>query len=180
MQLDLATVVPLVVSVLGALGIASIVSQWFSSGKDRRAARAAVLSHLGAVEAGRWANLDDDLGEQYVRLRAAIRELETAALIARVPRRPVVLYAQLALAAFWHTRGELEKYEEPEASSLPTEYSNIVHSAAELVSRAAWSSPATRWVWLRWRQRRVARRLRGMHYDDELVPRIIEAQRFIR
>jgi hypothetical protein len=176
---DLATVVPLVVSVLGALGIASIISQWFAAGKDRRSARAAVLTELAAVEAARWARVREEEAAEHTKFQEAIRQLQTAALIARVPRRPVVLYAQLAMVSLWYTRAQVDKYGEPEASFLPDDFAFVVRETAEMISRAAWTSPATRWIWLPLRQRHIARQLRAIK-DDELVPLIAAAPKFVR
>jgi hypothetical protein len=177
-QLDLATALPLVVSVLGVLGVGTIIGQWFAGGKDRRAARAAVLAELGEVEAARWARGDDESAERTA-FQTAIRQLQTAALIARLPRRPVVLYSQLALVSLWYTRSQLDLYDDPEASGLPGDFALIVREAAEMISKAAWASPATRWIWLPRRQRQVAGRAQAIEHP-ELARFIADAPRFVR
>jgi hypothetical protein len=152
----------------------------FAAGKDRRAARAAVLTELGVIETARWADPREDVDTQYRQLRAAIRQLQTAALIAQVPRRPVVLYSQFALAAFWYIRGEIEKVRgDPDLIGLPTGFYDTVYDAADMVSKAAWSSPATRWLWLPWRHLRLDRRARAIK-DSELAPLIAGARRHVR
>lgn len=176
--LDFPTLVPLVVSVLGALGVATVIAQWFNSGKDRRAARAAVLMELADVESARWyrdGEIDDNR-----RLRDAIRKLETAALIARIPRRVLVPYAQLATAALWTTQYEVEKFEgDPEASSLPTPFFELLQEAASVVSWAAWSPPTARWLWLPVRLGRVNRMTNRI--DNESVKaRIARAREKVR
>jgi hypothetical protein len=93
---DLMTAVPLIASVLTAFGIAGLTAQWYASGKDRRAARAELLRCLGEVEDARWYR--DGATADNARLTLAIRKLETAALIARIPRFVIVPYAQLATA----------------------------------------------------------------------------------
>jgi hypothetical protein len=156
---DLATIIPLVVSVLGALGVGSVIGQWVAGGKDRRAARAAVLDKLGAVEAVRW--YEGDRTADSEKLVAAIRELETAALVARVPRAAVVPYAQLAAGGLWYMHDEVERTGgDDDMAALSWPVSDAIHGAAEIVSRAAWSPPAIRLFWLRgalWKNRRAVK-----------------------
>ena len=84
-------------ALLGTLGIGSVVGQYLSDAKDRRTARAEVLHALSVVESARWAPRLE--GEPS--FRDASRQLQTAALIARVPRRLLVEYLTLAQAAAW-------------------------------------------------------------------------------
>jgi hypothetical protein len=174
---DLATVIPLVVSVLGALGVGSLIGQWVAGGKDRRAARAAVLDKLGAVEAARW--YGTDRGADSEKLVAAVRELETAALIARVPRAAVVPYAQLAVAGLWHMHNEVERHDDEERAGLDLSISDAIHDAAEVVSRSAWSAPAIRWLWLR-SALLANRRTVGAIDDERFVRTLGYARRSVR
>jgi hypothetical protein len=73
-----------IVSLIGALGIGSVIGQWFTASKDRKTARAAVLKELALVEEARW--YQDGPETDSPKLSIAIRQLETAALIGRVPR----------------------------------------------------------------------------------------------
>ena len=98
MALDAGTIVALI----GALGFGSVIGQWFGAGKELRAARAAVLKALEAVESARWGIGED--GTANKGRSEAIRELQTAALIARIPRAVIRTYAQLATAASWPAR----------------------------------------------------------------------------
>jgi hypothetical protein len=174
---DLATIIPLVVSVLGALGIGSVIGQWVAGGKDRRAARAAVLDKPAAVEAARW--VGDDPGDDNVKLRTAIRELETAALLARVPRAAVVPYAQLAAAALGYMHGEVEQTGSVDYAGITMRMSDTIIGAAEVVSRAAWSPPAVRWLWLR-RALRANRRAVGAIDEKAFLSSLDYARRTIR
>lgn len=144
--------IPLVVSVLGALGIGSVFGQWTAGSKDRRATRAAVLDKLRRVEVLRWPETGADA--EGPALLAAIRDLETAALVARIPRAAVLQYGQLAVAGLWTMHNDIE-LRGIEYIGLDTPASNVVAAAAGIVSRAAWSTPATRWLWLRRSLRRV-------------------------
>lgn len=152
--------VPLIVSILAALGAGSVVGHWVAGGKDRRAARATALERLGAVEEARWVEKGRD--EDHTRFRTAARQLEAAALIARVPRRAVILYLQYAEAALTSVHQEIEdRGGDPYRQvGISVGSDEVVAQAASVVSRAAWSSPTTRWVWLRWRLRRVRRKAR--------------------
>jgi len=44
-----------ITSLMGALGIGSVLGQYLSSTKERRSSRAGALQALGAVESARWA-----------------------------------------------------------------------------------------------------------------------------
>lgn len=150
---DLATVIPLAVSILGALGIGSAFGQWIAASKDRRANRAAVLDKLRRVEELRWTDTGDLTGGPT--LLSAVRDLEVAALLARIPRSVVLQYGQLAVAGLWTMHDDIESGKHPEEVGLDIDMSNAIHAAAEVVSRAAWSTPASRWLWLRRHMRRT-------------------------
>lgn len=159
MSIDLSTFISLV----AALGVGSLIVQWYGAGKDRRTARGGVLKALSAVESARWYSSDRDTHRELV---DAIRELETAALIARVPRPFVRAYAQLAVAASWASRNNAEQHGgDEEGSGISLDLSDVVLEAADLVSRAAWSSRLMRYAWLR-RQLRILRR----HIDELARP----------
>lgn len=177
-MLDLSTVIPLIVSLLGAFGVGSLIVQWAAGGKDRRAARAAVLTELAAVESARW-NLDPSASDG-PRLPEAIRRLETAALIARVPRSAVIPYAQLAHAGFVLLQDELELRGEPEfVTGIDADVADLVINAAEIVSRAAWATPATRWTWLPDRVRQLNRQVNAIE-DEAFQRKIRSARRLVR
>ncbi|ALL79331.1 hypothetical protein AD006_28955 (plasmid) [Pseudonocardia sp. EC080610-09] len=172
MPLDFPTLVPLVVSVLGALSVGSLILQWAASGKDRRAARAEVLRALGAVEAARWKFSERDA---YQNLRDAIRDLETAALLARVPRRVLIPYSELSIASLWWL---MEEADLTEPVGLDLHISDAVHDAAEIVSRATWETPATRWAWLETRLTRLEQSVAAVD-DDRFQAKIRSARRGI-
>ncbi|MHA6626250.1 hypothetical protein ACU61A_12515 [Pseudonocardia sichuanensis] len=174
---DLAAIIPLVVSVLGALGIGSVIGQWVAGGKDRRAARAAVLDKLGAVEAARWFGSDRTADSE--KLVAAIRELETAALVARVPRAAVVPYAQLAAAGLWYMHDEVERTGDDDYAAISMPVSDTIAGAAEVVSRAAWSTPAVRWFWFS-RALRTNRRAIDAIDEERFLRSLDYARRLMR
>jgi hypothetical protein len=141
-----------IVALLGTLGFGSVIGQWFGASKDRRTARAAVLKELGSVELARWYEKGPE--DDGVRLHVAIRALETAALIARLPRPAIRNYAQLATACLSYVQGKVEDGEHLEVAGISMDFSDVVHDAGEIVSKAAWGSPFTRWTWLPRRLRR--------------------------
>jgi hypothetical protein len=63
-----------IVSLIGALGLGSVLGQWIGAGKDRRTARAAVLKEHAVVENARW--YQEDAAADTTRLEEAIRALE--------------------------------------------------------------------------------------------------------
>ena len=73
MSIDPATIV----SLIGALGIGSMLGQWASGSKDRRTARAAVLKEIAAVERARWSQTEDPVTDGKA-LADAAHALETA------------------------------------------------------------------------------------------------------
>ncbi|MDN5929605.1 MAG: hypothetical protein L0I24_00820 [Pseudonocardia sp.] len=174
---DLIAAVPLIVSIVGALGVGGLIGQWYASGKDRRAARAALLTCLGDVEDAR--SHRDGWAIDNPRLSQAIRKLETAALIANVPRSVVVPYAQLATAGLWHTEYEVNLAGDPEAASLPPAMAEATRNAAAIVSRAVWSTPATRWWWLSYRLAQLDKEIAAISHVG-IRSRIERAQHLIR
>lgn len=173
-MIDTATIVAL----LGALGAGSVIGQWFAASKDRKTARAAVLKELAAVEEARWASGNPE--KDATQFQAAIRQLETAALIGRVPRIAVLPYVQLAAAALWTTQERVEERGfDPEAAYLDAAMAVLVLDAAEIVSMAAWTSPWTRWIWLRRRLRRSARNAAAISTTRE-KSKIESARRLVR
>jgi hypothetical protein len=83
-------------SIAGAIGVGSILGGWVTGSKDRRSVRAAALAALGSVERARWAESCD-----FPAFRQTTRDLETAALLARIPRAVVREYLILAMVARW-------------------------------------------------------------------------------
>lgn len=164
-------------SLASALGAGGLIGQWYGGGKDRRSTRAGVLKALSEVEHARWYSDRDPQGVE--RLRAAIRELESASLIARVPRSVVVPYAQLAHVGWEITAEADDRRGDPEYASQTMAVSDLVRDSAETVSRAAWSSSATRWWWLRWRLWRTRREVDAIT-DARTRERITLARRLVR
>jgi hypothetical protein len=82
------------VPLLGALGIGSVIGNWFGAGYARREVRSGVLKAIAATEKTRWA-----AAHHYPDFRDAARDLQTSALIARIPREAVRHYLVFAEAA---------------------------------------------------------------------------------
>jgi hypothetical protein len=121
-----------------------------------------VFDKLAVVERERW-NCTNDEGEDPT-FTAAIRELETAALIARYPRSVVTAYVGLARRARWRLDAMAQDWhsEADDTPRLTCEQDAVVSDAAELVIKAAWASSATRWMWLGRRLRRLEREVAAL------------------
>ena len=125
-------------SIVGALGVGLLVTQYVLGGQARREVRSAVLRQLAEVEIARWAGPPGEV--DLLGFRETVRELETAALIARIPRRAVVHYLVCAYASRWASEEFYERHGDEEVGGiLPTDIYNVVRDAAETVSRLAWS-----------------------------------------
>lgn len=124
----------LIASVLSAAGVGSIVGSAISQGKDRRESRARVLGAVHVTEEERWAPSREGA------LMAALRELETSALVARMPQAVVRQYIILARAA---AEASAESFEQsggdPEfGSGIETEFARLVRDSARLIVKTAW------------------------------------------
>lgn len=135
MAWDLTVVIPLIISVLTAVGFSSLLSQWASGAKDRQIARAAALDALRKVEEERWFGS----GSDSTTFKAAIRELETSMLLACVPAAPVALYVALASAAHGATRSDYEEDPQPDGGTLSRSLSDYVKRTARIILRYIWS-----------------------------------------
>jgi hypothetical protein len=135
--MDLATGV----SLLGAVGAGSVLSQYASGGRQRRELRAQVLTALRACESERWVSVDE---KRDVRFPDRVRDLEAAALVARLPRRAVSQYASLSLVAHWLSSDAAED-DEDGRGGIPGKFSDIVRESAALVTGLTWSPRRSRW-----------------------------------
>jgi hypothetical protein len=122
-------------SIIGALGIGSFVGQYLIGSQQRRQIRSEVLRQLSHAESARWAG-----SSNYLSFTEAIRELETAALIARVPRKVIANYTLFAYAA--RTLSEEDAEENPDqefGGGINAHFGDLVRAAASEVSRSVWS-----------------------------------------
>lgn len=87
----------IIVSILSSLGIGSALGQFLAGGRDRREVRSHVLAMIEAVERARWK-------PHYSSLHHAIRNLESAGLVARLPRAQINRYTTLARSLPKHLR----------------------------------------------------------------------------
>jgi len=119
----------------GALGLGSVVGAYIAGGKDRRAARAAVLDHIREIEFERWAPTD------WLKLRRHTTALTAGALVAQLPREVVAEYVALVQAAAQLSQENYEADPESEyANGINGKVADLVESAARLVIVVAWSS----------------------------------------
>jgi len=133
--MDLATVP----SLLTALGAGGALGQYIGAGKARREVRSALLNAIENVEECRFAKSPDS--EDYPDFEVALREFETAALIARAPRSVAHHYIVLAQAARFISGGSVD-YDPVENGffgSIPFEFDAVVRETARLIARWAWN-----------------------------------------
>lgn len=157
------------VPLVGALGIGSVIGNYIGAGKARREVRSAVLKALATTENARWANLAED----HRTFRTATRDLETAALIARIPRPAVQQYVLLADAAHRYSLEDFEEKdgeEEMGAGSVNSELANVVQDSAEVITQLTWRP----W-WSRFTYRARLKKLRdeAAAIDDKSVERAL-------
>ena len=161
--------IPTLVSIAGALGLGSIVGQFVSAGKDRRAARAAALQAINDVEEARWA----PAAEGAPSFSRALHGLYTAALIAQVPRRPLRAYLTYAQAAQWESARAWNEEPDPEqrGGGIDTQFADTVREAARTLIAAVWAPRGLRWL----RTYRMVRRLeqRAAEIRDKDVRRTL-------
>jgi hypothetical protein len=93
--------------IIGALGIGSLATQYLMAARSRRELRGAVLKELTAVERARWVG-SAGCGD-WREFRTALHSVETAALVARIPRRAVQHYLVFAQAARWLSEESFEE-----------------------------------------------------------------------
>lgn len=142
---------------LAGLGVGGVIIGWAGAGKARREVRSAVLKALASTETTRWHGLADS--RDYQHFRAALHELETAALIARIPRLAVQHYTVFAEAARHLSDDSFEDRdgdEELGAGGIDGYFARVVSDAAEIVTKLAWRP----WI-SRLRYRMDLRRLRN-------------------
>lgn len=126
---------------VGGLGIGSAVSTtistYLTSGQSRRTGRGAVLAALSEVEEARWAGPDDNI--TYSTFLTKCRALETAALIARVPREAVMQYLIYAHAARMCSQDNWDQHGVEEVGGfVDPEVDKSVREAAAVLTGVIW------------------------------------------
>ena len=118
-----------------------MIGNYIGGGRARREVRGAVLKAIEATETTRWAPTI------YREFRTAYREVETAALIARVPRAAVRHYLVLAEAGLKLSDDSYEERdgdEEMGAGGIDGYFADVIQEAAEMITRLAWRPWLTR------------------------------------
>lgn len=162
------------VPLLGALGVSGLIVGWAGAGKARREVRSGVLKALATAESSRWANTTP-----FSEFNAAIRELETTALVARVPRDAIRHYAVLAEASRRlsdDSYSELEGDEEMGAGGINGYYAGLVRDAAHIITQLAWSPLRTR-VHLNRDLKSLLEQVADLQDDTDLLKQLANAQR---
>ena len=130
------------VQVIGTLGLGSVLGQYLSSGGQRRKTRADVLVALAACEQARWHPHNE--GEPT--LVTTGRDLQTSAMLARVPPQPVRVYLGIAGAASRASRDFWERHGDDESGgAIDTDMALLASDAAAMISDLAWAPWRHRW-----------------------------------
>jgi hypothetical protein len=141
------------VAVLGVLGVGGILGQYVGSSKDRRESRASVLSALAETQSLRWMGPGSASAADF---QTAMRTLQTAAFIARLPRDAVWEYAVLTQAARWLNEEEWNKTRDSETDyGIDAYLAAAVREATRTISVITWSPVLMR----RWRWRSAKKRI---------------------
>lgn len=141
---------------LSGLGVGTVVSTtvstYLTSGQSRRTGRGAVLAALSGVEETRWAGPEENIS--YSTFQTKCRALETAALIARVPREAVMQYLVYAHAARMNSQDNWDEHQVEEVGGF-------VDPAVDKNARDA-AAALTNVIWRPWLSRLfLGERLRG-------------------
>ncbi|WP_100514693.1 hypothetical protein [Mycobacteroides abscessus] len=164
-----------VVSLLGAVGAGSVIGNWFGGSRSRRELRSGVLNAIAVTETKRWASDPDssDFGD----FVTAIRDLETAALIARMPRQAVHHYVVFARAARLLSDDNVEYLpgEEDFWGPIDGYFDTLVRDFAEVLTRLVWRPW---WTRLRLLLDLSILRSRALEFDDQRIRhKLASAQR---
>lgn len=127
------------IPLLTALGAGTAIGNYLGAGRGRREVRSNALNCLAATETSRFtghSGLPDAPNFQ-----AALRDFETAALIARIPRPVVQHYLAFAQAAQGLSREDFEEKggdEDQGAGMVDADFDKLVRRSAEIVTGLAW------------------------------------------
>lgn len=156
------------VPLLGALGIGSVIGNYVGAGRTRREVRSGVLKAIAKTETERWAGAPDS--KDYPDFVSAVRDLETSALIARIPRHAMRHYLVLAEAArrLSDDAFDVQYPEEVLAGPIDGYFDDVVRDAAEILTRLAWRPWWTR-VTLRRKLKNL--RSRAASFDESDIKR---------
>lgn len=163
------------VPLLSALGAGGAIVGWVGAGKARRELRSAVLQAVTVVETERWAH-DPDSAD-YPKFVAAVHELETAALVARIPREAVRHYVVLAEAArqLSDEAVDFDPGDETFWGGIDGYFNTLVRDATEVLIKLAWN-PWRQRATLPWDLEKL--RDRALKFDDSrIVWRLAGAQK---
>ncbi|MBB5161589.1 hypothetical protein [Mycobacterium sp. AZCC_0083] len=126
-------------SLIAALGVGGAIGQYVGAAGARREIRSEFLKAVAAVEEARFSRTAN--GEDFPEFVTAIRDLETAGLLARIPRRALQHYVVFARAARYLSGDavDFDPVDQEFWGSPPTAFNTLVRDTAEVLSRLAWS-----------------------------------------
>lgn len=126
-------------SLLAALGTGGAIGQYVGAAGARREIRSAFLRAIAIVEEARFSRAPN--GEDFPAFVTAIRDLETAGLLARIPRRAVQHYVVLARAARYSSGDavEFDPVDQEFWGSIAPSFDTLLRDTAEILTRLAWN-----------------------------------------
>jgi hypothetical protein len=156
------------VPLLGALGVGSVIGNYVGGGRSRREVRSAIFKTVAEVETRRWST-DPDSAD-FPAFIAAVREMETATLIARIPRNAVQHYMILACTArgLSNDAVEFDPADHSFWGSIDSDFDTLVRDAAGVLTQHAWNPWRARMT-LRWDLNEL--RTRALVFEDAKVRR---------
>ncbi|MCZ4277744.1 hypothetical protein [Rhodococcoides yunnanense] len=161
--------------IIGALGIGSFAGQYLIGSQQRRQLRSAVLRHLARTEDNRW-NGTSSTDASRRQFDDSVRDLVTAAIVARVPRRPLMLYLELATAARNMSDEDVDANPaQDEAGIIHPGLNRCVRAAATALSGLMWSPWLAR-VRMKKQADAIECDVRGL--DSEVVAAVDKARKF--
>lgn len=123
------------IQLLGAAGAGAVINQYIARARERREVRATAMRALSRSEQARWAGGDDRDRD----FHSAAAELETASLIAGIPRPMVAQYLILADAARILSQESWDEDPDPEfGGGINGALAETVRQAARFVADSAW------------------------------------------
>ncbi len=150
--------------------LGTIVGPYLSSGRERRAARVAVIEAMGNVDTLRWAFAGD-----YEAFKRAVLGLETAGLMAATSRPALDRYVYAATVARRVSQVHLEEDYPEYAGSIPSELGDVVRDAGALLTDHSWHPVRARLAHPR-RDRRLHMRLDAVKAELAASGRVTEYQ----
>lgn len=163
-----------VLTLVSALGIGSAIgttvgttaTHFLTSGRERRETRSIVFQYLTELERRRWVNDETYTKEELAAFNSAIRDFQTAALIARIRFEIAEQYVVFAATARLISATAAEDNPNPDdgGGSISQEISQLTYKAVDEVNNYLWSPFLAS---LTYKRTTAARKKRALESRDE-------------